>query len=147
VHGWGDEGTNVLFVPPKVLKFFLVPPKKFSLYFDISFILKDKRISLYFDPLFIGVFLFQFDCLRVKRAPIKIKNKKLTHLNQNFGSVTAYAVMYLYKFIPLLKILVPPWYKCLYVCTLNGCESLPYVGHPLTGYSLGQVSFANGARP
>jgi hypothetical protein len=69
-------GTNVLFVPPKVLKFFLVPSKKFSLYFDISFILKDKRISLYFDPLFIGVFLFQFDCLRVKRAPIKIKNKK-----------------------------------------------------------------------
>jgi hypothetical protein len=38
-------------------------------------------------------------------------------------------------------------YKCLYVCTLNGCESLPYVGHPLIEYSLGQVSFANGARP
>jgi hypothetical protein len=65
VHGWGDS-FEILF---KICKFinlsphnkFFVPPKKFSLYFDPSFILKDKRISLYFDPFFIGVFLFQFD--------------------------------------------------------------------------------------
>jgi hypothetical protein len=33
----------------------------------------------------------------------KKKIKKLTYLNQNFGSTTAYAVMYLYKFVPLIK--------------------------------------------
>jgi hypothetical protein len=34
-----------------------------------------------------------------------------------------------------------------YVCALNGCESLPYVGHLLIGYSLGRVSSANGGQP
>jgi len=35
-----------------------------------NFFVPLKKISLYFDPSFIGLFLFQFDCLRVKNIPV-----------------------------------------------------------------------------